>query len=225
MEWFIENRKDLTGNVACMKTPGEGERRLLSIVNRDQLRRVLRVMLDENEFLSRLRHTLGVALLTRRALPLACQTARSTASATSRPNRARGCSAATRTGAAPSGFPVNFLIIESLQKFHHYLGDDYKVECPTGSGQMMTLWEVAAEISQRLTRIFLRDDDGRRPVYGGIEKFQSDPHWRDLISVLRILSRRQRRGHRREPSDRLDRPRGKADSAERRIDKGQTMLW
>src|SRR5215217_4544931 len=76
----------------------------------------------------------------------------------------------------PIWFPVNFLIIESLQKFHHYLGEDYKVECPTGSGQMMTLWEVAAEIPQRLTRIFLNDANGRRPVYGGVEKFQSDPH-------------------------------------------------
>ena len=81
----------------------------------------------------------------------------------------------------PIWFPVNYLIIESLQKFHHYLGDDYKVECPTGSGKMMTLWEVAAEISQRLSRIFLRDSEGQRPVYGGIEKFQNDPHWRDLV--------------------------------------------
>jgi hypothetical protein len=81
----------------------------------------------------------------------------------------------------PIWFPVNFLIIESLQKFHHYLGNDFKVECPTGSGNMVTLWEVAAEISRRLSRIFLRDDDGRRPVHGGTEKFQTDPHWRDLL--------------------------------------------
>src|SRR5262249_38883321 len=78
-------------------------------------------------------------------------------------------------------FPVNYLIIESLQKFHHYLGDGYKVECPTGSGQMMTLWEVAAELSSRLTRIFLRDDGGRRPVFGRNEKFQTDPYWKDLL--------------------------------------------
>jgi hypothetical protein len=81
----------------------------------------------------------------------------------------------------PLWFPVNYLIIESLQKFHHYLGDQFKVECPTGSGRMMTLWEVATELSQRLTRIFLRDAEGRRPVYGGTQKFQTDPHWRDLI--------------------------------------------
>jgi len=80
----------------------------------------------------------------------------------------------------PVWFPVNFLIIESLQKFHHYLGDDFKVECPTGSVRFMNLWQVADELSQRLSRIFLRGEDGRRPVHGGAEKFQSDPHWRDL---------------------------------------------
>ena len=82
----------------------------------------------------------------------------------------------------PVWFPVNYLLIESLQKFHHYYGDDFKVECPTGSGNMMTLWEVAAEISRRLTRIFLRDE--RRAAAGARrrhELFQTDPHWRDLV--------------------------------------------
>ena len=77
--------------------------------------------------------------------------------------------------------PVNFLLIESLQKFHYYLGDGYKVECPTGSGIMMNLWEVSVELSRRLTRIFERDESGKRPVYGATEKFQTDPEWRDLI--------------------------------------------
>ena len=76
---------------------------------------------------------------------------------------------------------MNYLLVESLQKFHHYFGDDLKVECPTGSGQMMTLGEVAAEISRRLSRIFLRDDDGRRPVFGDVARFQQDPHWRDYV--------------------------------------------
>lgn len=73
------------------------------------------------------------------------------------------------------------MIIESLQKFHHYLGDDFKVECPTGSGTMMTLWEVAMELSTRLIHIFLPNNLGKRPVYGGTEPFQSDPDWRDFI--------------------------------------------
>jgi hypothetical protein len=76
---------------------------------------------------------------------------------------------------------VNFLLVESLQKFHHYLGDEFKVEFPTGSGRMLTLWDVAAELSGRLTAMFLRDENGRRPVFGNLEKFQTDPHWRDLV--------------------------------------------
>lgn len=77
-------------------------------------------------------------------------------------------------------FPVNFLLIESLQKFHDYLGDDFKVECPTGSGQMLTLREVVTELSQRLTQTFLRNSLGR-PVYGNTGNFQTDSHWRDLL--------------------------------------------
>jgi hypothetical protein len=75
---------------------------------------------------------------------------------------------------------VNYLLIESLQKFHRYLGDDFKVECPTGSGEYMTLWEVAAELSRRLTRIFLQNEGGR-PVHGRYPAFRDDPHWRDLV--------------------------------------------
>jgi hypothetical protein len=81
----------------------------------------------------------------------------------------------------PIWFPANFLIIESLQKFHYYFGDALTVECPTGSGQKKTLWEVAAALSRRLAHIFLRDEQGKRPVYGDNQTFQSDPHWRDLI--------------------------------------------
>ncbi len=81
----------------------------------------------------------------------------------------------------PIWFPINYLIIESLQKFHYYLGDDFKVDFPTGSGKEMNLWEVAQELSKRLTLIFLKDDSGKRPVYGDLEKFQTDPNWRDLI--------------------------------------------
>jgi hypothetical protein len=81
----------------------------------------------------------------------------------------------------PVWFPLNYLLIESLQKFHHYLGDDFKVECPARSGQMMSLWEVAGEISKRLNRIFLQDDSGHRPVHGAEERYATDPFWRDLV--------------------------------------------
>jgi hypothetical protein len=81
----------------------------------------------------------------------------------------------------PVWFPVNYLLIESLQKFHHFFGDGLTVPCPSGSAERLNLWDVATELSRRLTRVFLRDAGGRRPVYGGTEIFQSDPHWRDLI--------------------------------------------
>ena len=81
----------------------------------------------------------------------------------------------------PIWFPVNTLIISALLQFYLYYGNDFKVECPTGSGRLMTLYEVAEEITRRLSSIFLRDDTGRRPIYGGTHKFQDDPHWRDLI--------------------------------------------
>jgi Glycosyl hydrolase family 63 C-terminal domain len=180
LEWFIDNRRDLTGNVACMRTRGRAERRLLSIVNADQLRSVLRVMLDEREFLS----PYGI-----RALSRAHKDQPYVLNVDGHEHRVDYEPAESSTGLfggnsnwrGPIWFPVNYLIIESLQKFHHYLGDDFKVECPTGSGQMLTLWQVAEELSHRLSQIFLRNGDGRRPVYGSAEKFQQDPHWRDLI--------------------------------------------
>ena len=180
LEWFIDNRKDLIGNVACMRTRGQGERRLLSILDRDQLRRVLRVMLDENEFLSEY----GIRALSRAHMnhPYTLQVNGNEHRVSYEPaESSTGLFGGNSNWRGPIWFPVNYLIIESLQKFHHYLGNDYKVECPTGSGQMMTLRDVAAELSKRLTRIFLRDSDGRRPVFGGIEKFQTDPNWNDLI--------------------------------------------
>ena len=180
MEWFIDNRKDLVCHVASMRRTGEDERRKLSIVDREQLRRVLRVMLDENEFLS----AYGIRSLSRRHLdqPYVLRVDGVEHGVKYEPAESNtGLFGGNSNWRGPVWFPVNFLIIESLQKFHHFFGDDYKVECPTGSGQMLTLWEVAAEISRRLTRVFLRDEAGRRPVYGDIEKFQTDPHWRDYV--------------------------------------------
>ena len=105
----------------------------------------------------------------------------------------------------PIWMPVNGLIIRALLQYYTYYGDAFTIECPTGSGRQMTLYQVAEELSRRLASIFLRDDQGRRPVYGGARKFQEDPHWRDLPPVLRVLPRRQRRRPRREPPDRVDR--------------------
>jgi hypothetical protein len=180
MEWFIQNRPDLTGNVASMEMPGRKERRLLSVVNPNRLRRVLKMMLDENEFLS----PYGIRALSRFHLehPYAIRIDGQEHRVDYEPaESATGLFGGNSNWRGPVWFPINYLIIESLQKFHHYLGDDFKVECPTGSGQMMTLWEVAADISRRLSSLFLRDEDGRRPVHGANRKFQEDPHWRDLL--------------------------------------------
>ena len=180
MEWFIENRKDLAGNVPCMNVPGEGQRRLLSVVNGEQLRRVLRILLDENEFLS----PYGIRALSRfhKDHPYVMPVDGTEYRVDYEPAESRtGLFGGNSNWRGPIWFPVNYLIIESLQKFHHYLGCDFKVECPTGSGNFMSLWDVAAELSRRLTRTFLRDCDGRRPVHGGNTRYQTDAHWKDLV--------------------------------------------
>jgi len=180
LEWFIDNRRDLIGNVACMRSPGRGERRLLSIVDRDQLRRVLQFMLDENEFLS----PYGIRALSRyhKDNPYTLSVNGNEYRVDYEPaESSTGLFGGNSNWRGPIWFPVNFLLIESLQKFHHYLGDDFKVEFPARSANMRTLWDVAAELSRRLSQIFLRDEKGERPVYRGIQKFQSDPNWNDLI--------------------------------------------
>jgi hypothetical protein len=180
MEWFIEHRPDLAGHVPFMNIPGEGQRRLMSIVNGEQLRRVLRLMLDESEFLS----PYGVRALSRfhKDHPFVMPVDHTEYRVDYEPaESATGLFGGNSNWRGPVWFPVNYLIIESLQKFHHYFGCDYKVECPTGSGNLLTLWEVAAEISRRLTRTFLRDSDGKRPVHGGNPCYHTDPHWSDLV--------------------------------------------
>ena len=185
MQWFMENRPDFASHVETQSVDG-GVRRFLSLVNRTRLKKVLRYMLDEQEFLS----PHGVRALSQyhRAHPYIL-------SVTGMEHRVDYEPAESSTGLfggnsnwrGPVWFPVNYLLVESLQKFHYFLGDQFKVECPTGSGRLVTLWDVAGEISRRLVRTFLRDAGGRRPVYGGTELFQTDPHWRDLILFCEYL--------------------------------------
>ncbi|MEH1947767.1 MAG: glucosidase [Nostoc sp.] len=180
LEWFIQNRPDLRQNVACMETKGVGARRLLAIVSRDKLKSILQKMLDESEFFG----LYGIRALSRfhAENPYIFDVNGSQFRVDYEPaESSSGLFGGNSNWRGPVWFPVNFILIESLQKFHYYLGDDFKVECPTGSGQMMTLWEVASELSQRLTGIFLQNDSGKRPVYGGMQKFQNDPHWQNLI--------------------------------------------
>ena len=179
LQWFIEHRPDLTLDVASMEIPGLGDRRLLSLVTPSQLRNILKVMLDESEFLS----PYGIRALSRRHLEHPYEL--TVDGVKYKVDYEPGESSTSLFGGnsnwrGPIWIPVNYLIIESLQKYHHYLGDDYKVEMPTGSGVMMTLWDVAAELSKRLTRIFLQGTDGRRPVHGDFDKYATDPNWRDL---------------------------------------------
>lgn len=180
VEWFIQNRPDLTQNIACMKSEGVGERRLLAIVYRDKLRRILQKMLDETEFFG----DYGIRAISRYHAehPYIFNVNGTQFRVDYEPaESSSGLFGGNSNWRGPVWFPVNFLLIESLQKFHYYLGDDFQVECPTGSGQIMTLWEVAAELSQRLIQIFLKNTSGYRPVYGGTQKFQTDPYWQDLI--------------------------------------------
>jgi hypothetical protein len=180
LEWFIANRPDLTGNVACMRTGGHRDRRLLAILDGDRLRRVLRVMLDEREFLS----PYGIRAISQahRERPYVLRVNGSEYRVDYEPaESSSGLFGGNSNWRGPIWFPVNFLIVEALQKFHHYFGDAYKVECPTGSGRLLTLWEVAEEISRRLSSIFLQDDRCRRPVFGNVDLFQTDPRWHDFI--------------------------------------------
>src|SRR5215471_13803550 len=159
---------------------GVCERGIVALVRPERLRRILSRLLDENEFLS----PYGI-----RALSKYHEHHPYIFKVHGQEYRVDYLPAESNTGMfggnsnwrGPVWMPVNALLIRALLNFYAYYGDDFKIECPTGSGKMMNLFEVAKEISDRLSRIFLRDERGRRPVYGGIEKFQTDPHWRDHI--------------------------------------------
>ncbi|GAB4138845.1 MAG: glucosidase [Cyanobacteria bacterium J069] len=180
LEWFEDNRPDLSHNIASFTEEGVGRRRLLAVVRPDKLRRVLDKMLDEDEFLS----PYGIRSLSRHhkdnpytfhadgsEYRVAYEAAESTTRLFGGNSNWRG----------PVWFPVNYLLIESLQKFHHYLGDEFQIACPTGSDQSKNLWDVAIDLEERLTCLFLQNADGHRPVFGGTAPFQTDPHWQNHI--------------------------------------------
>jgi hypothetical protein len=180
MQWFIDNRPDLRDHVELATASDGGTRRLLAIVSRQQLPRVLRFMLDEAEFLS----PHGIRALSRYHAehPYVFTLGEAVHRVDYEPaESSSGLFGGNSNWRGPIWFPMNYLLIESLQKFHHFYGDALIVPFPTGAERRLDLWDVAAEISRRLTRIFLRGADGRRPVYGGTEKFQHDPHWRDHL--------------------------------------------
>jgi glycogen debranching enzyme len=180
MQWFIDNHADVPEHIEMTQRSARGVRRLLSLANRKQLKRILSRMLDETEFLS----PYGVRSLSRYHLdhPYEVQVNDHISRVNYDPAESTsGLFGGNSNWRGPIWFPLNYLLVESLQKYHHYYGEDFKTECPARTGNEMDLWEVAAEISRRLVHIFVRDKDGRRPVAGGIELFQSNPYWKDLI--------------------------------------------
>jgi len=180
MQWFLDNMPDFATRVDSSQNSPNGVRRLLSLVDSKQLVRMLGYMVNKEEFLS----PHGIRALSKYhaehpyILPVNGNEYRVDYDPGESQTALFGGNSNWR---GPIWFPVNFLMIESLQKFHHYYGDDFRVEYPTGSGRQMSLWEVSAELSRSLTHIFLRDESGRRPVHGADETFQTDPLWRDLI--------------------------------------------
>ncbi len=180
LEWFEQNRPELSHNVASFTDEGMGQRRLLAVVKPDKLQRILEKMLDEAEFFG----PHGIRSVSRyhgsnpytfyadgQEYGVAYEPAESSIGLFGGNSNWRG----------PVWFPVNYLLIESLQKFHHYLGDGFTVDCPRGSGVQKSLWEVALDLEDRMIGTFLQDDTGYRPTYGGTEIFQQDPHWQNYL--------------------------------------------
>ncbi len=180
MSNFIVARPEVIATIHPPQKPGANGRLLASILDETKLRRVLAKMLDEKEFLSEF----GIRSLSRYHAehPFVMNVGGQEYRVAYLPAESdTGMFGGNSNWRGPIWMPVNGLIIRALLQYYMYFGDDFKVECPTGSGRHMTLYEVAEEISRRLSNIFLKDKDGRRPVYGGARKFQEDPHWRDLV--------------------------------------------
>ena len=177
---FTRRHPELVATITSPAQVGHGGRRLLALLSEEKLRSVLRYMLDESEFLS----PFGIRALSRyhKENPYTFSVGRDVYRVDYEPAESTsGLFGGNSNWRGPIWLPVNVLLIRGLLNLYGFYGNDFKVECPTGSGKRMTLFEVAREISERLARLFLRDEQGARPVHGGATKFQSDPHWRDLI--------------------------------------------
>jgi len=180
IHWLMKHRPQWTTNITSVQTSDDLNRGLISFLSKDRMIRILRYMLDENEFLS----PYGIRSLSRihENNPYTFHAAGSALTVNYQPAESQnGLFGGNSNWRGPIWFPVNYLIVEALQKYHHYYGDTFHVELPTGSGQSANLDEVATDLSRRLTNLFLRDAQGRRAFNGGIDLFQNDPHWRDHI--------------------------------------------
>jgi hypothetical protein len=180
LEWLFKHRPDLASLVSRWHVTGSDDRRLLSLLRGHRMKLLLKRMLDETEFLS----DHGVRALSRyhRDHPYNFVWDGHVTSVDYEPGESTsGLFGGNSNWRGPIWFPMNFLLIGALERFHHYYGDDFKIECPTGSGKFCTIKAVAAELRDRLCRLFLRGSSGRRPVNGENEKLQTDPHFRDYI--------------------------------------------
>jgi hypothetical protein len=183
LEWLFKHRPDLASLVSRWHVTGAGDRRLLSLLRGHRMKLLLKRMLDETEFLS----DHGVRALSRyhRDHPYNFVWDGSVTSVDYEPGESTsGVFGGNSNWRGPIWFPMNFLLIGALERFHHYYGDDFKIECPTGSGKYCSLKAVAAELRDRLCRLFLRDANGRRPVFGENTKIQTDPHFRDYVQFF-----------------------------------------
>jgi hypothetical protein len=182
MNWFLQNRQDIARQIACMhpRETGAGVQRLLAIPSKERLKRVLRYLLDESEFLS----PYGIRSVSRvhREQPYLIEVQGTTHRVDYDPGESStGLFGGNSNWRGPVWFPLNYLLIEALERFHHFYGDELTVECPVGSGRMLNLQEVARELGARLAGIFLADESGRRPCHGSEARYATDLHWNDLV--------------------------------------------
>ena len=180
MEWFLENKPEMSKLVSRWDVGGKGKRVLIALLRGHRMKRVLKHMLNEDEFLS----PGGIRGLSREHAdnPYVLNVGGEEFRVDYEPGDSRtGLFGGNSNWRGPVWMPVNYLILESLQKFYHYYSDDFLVECPTGSGHKLNLWAISMELARRIAGVFLKDGDGRRPVYGDDEVFQSDPHWKDHV--------------------------------------------
>jgi hypothetical protein len=178
--WFGRYRPELLRGLADVTHQGVENRVRLALVNSERLRRLLGHVLDESGLLS----PHGVRSVSKRhaAEPFALALDGQHFTLEYAPGESTtAIFGGNSNWRGPVWMPLNYLLIESLQKYHYFLGDDFLVECPTGSGRRVTLWDVTTELSCRLIKLFLRDENGRRPIHGDCEKLQTDPNFRDLI--------------------------------------------
>jgi hypothetical protein len=180
LEWFLKHRPALAGLVSRWQQPGMGERRLLALCRGHRMKRLLRRALDPGEFLS----DYGVRALSKHHLahPYTFSVNGTTWEVRYLPGESDSwLFGGNSNWRGPIWFPVNYLLVESIRQFHIYYGDDFRVECPTGSGTYLSLSEIADELARRLIGIFTRDEAGRRAVLGDVPLFQQNPHWRDYV--------------------------------------------